>query len=907
MIDTLKSVCATIRRLPVDPDLWDLRRGLAARSSTLQATPKNLAHFRICRVMLLQWMRANDDNRPCVVMIPAHALGDQQMDRFARIADGTGLVADVWRSRDAKVPAGEDAMCMDIDAVRDANNALVSPQKAVCRKKLTDGTELKCEFFDTCRFQKQKRKTPDVWFVAHQLLMLEAPSEIGDPAFVAIDESFWKVAQFGLLPVKGAMFGENDKSTIGIDVFKTESTKMAEDDQFGLKSQELYAYRVSVHAWLGYEFKRLSNELEPLQHFPAVRACLANYGITTESARAAFALEWKRKTEPAIFPGMPAAQRKELVASVVHNKMVRKLAMFWKALEHLTQLPANQRSGYIELGMSKGRNEEKYHAVRIKGHRSVKDVWNLPTLLLDATMRVEPIREIYHDVRITADIKIQAPHQHIYQVLDKSFSKNQLSKEAGLRNVHAIICKIARQYYPKRVLVVCQLDVEEALKSIRPGKNGKEAPLYGNFPSNVETEHHNNVAGKDQYGPGPGREGVATEIVIGRTAASPEAVEVMAEAQTGLAVDRLPKGSEHWYPQRDAVREMADGTFIAAQTDFHPDPLCEAIRWEICEGQLIQIIGRGRGSRRTADNPVDVWLLTNAVLPIPIKEMISAASLEPSAHDLMMAAGGFAFTNAAHAQAAYPNVWDKSEAARQAFHRHPGKDPYGTEVTYQREGHQPCTGHFDPHMIPDVEAWLTDKLGTLTRCEVAGQAKPAAETQEADVWTKAMARMPGRVLPMTKAWLSANHRDLFGSERTAADRVRDYRVQKSTRSVTKSDIYSPIYDCHTPPPKVALFKLPGQKVASRAMVGHDAAEPKAALAELLGAEVVSFEWETPAVTASSEATPPPEPDIRNEVVQPFGMPITDDDGDDDEDTPESHVLAAMMKSPTPSPTPTGMP
>jgi hypothetical protein len=55
-------------------------------------------------------------------------------------------------------------------------------------------------------------------------------------------------------------------------------------------------------------------------------------------------------------------------------------------------------------------------------------------------------------------------------------------------------------------------------------------------------------------------------------------------------------------------------------------------------------------------------------------------------------------------------------------------------------------------------------------------------------------------------------------------------------------------------------------------------------------------------TAPPEATPTPEPDIRNGVVRPFGMPITPDD---DDDNPAAHVLAAMMnKNPTPSPTPT---
>ncbi len=822
-------------------------------------------HNLRCIVGILKWMRANGDNRPCAVLIPAHVLGDQQVDRFAQLAVGTGLTADVWRSREAKVPEGEDPMCRNLEAVQAVSGVLIDPQKSVCRQELPDGTVQACIFEPKCRFQGQKRKTPDVWFVAHNLLAYVSPSEVGNPAFIAIDESFWKVLQFGL--PQSRMFGEHDTQPIALSTLLNEPTKIPDDP---LKSEQLYASRVAVKEFLDNEIK-LAGELEPLQHFPAIRNRLAYFGITAETAMAAYALEWDRKITPDIYPGLPIERIRELVETVKHNKMVAKLASFWKAIAHLAGLQNDERSGFVELGIAKGGNDDKYPAVRIKGHRPVNDVWDVPTLLLDATMRMEPIQEIYPNFKLTADVRIEAPHQHVFQVLDKSFSKNQLSKADGRRNVHAIICKIARKYFPKRVLVVCQLDVEEALLSTRVDANGNATPLFGRFPSNVETEHHNNISGKDLYGPGPGREGVAAIIAIGRTAASPQAVEAMGEAQRGLAVDRLPEGPGHWYPQRDAVREMADGTFIAAQTDYHPDPLCEAIRWEICEGQLIQVVGRGRGSRRTADNPVDVWLLTNAVMPIPIERLISAADLEPSASDLMMAAGGVAFTNSADAVAAYPRIWGPNpEAAKKAMQRHPDEQPYGTAFTYQRAGggFKPYGAHFDPHMIPDVEACLTEKLGPLVRCDVAGQAKP---TEEADVWALAMARMPRGVLPLTKVWLSANHRDLFGSERTAASHLADYRVQNPSRRGTNPNRDSLIRDCPPPPPKVALFKVAGQKVASGALIRHDVDDPRPELSRLLSAEVVWFQWKAPEVTENAASpTPdvPAEPDTSAVPIVP---------------------------------------
>lgn len=60
-----------------------------------------------------------------------------------------------------------------------------------------------------------------------------------------------------------------------------------------------------------------------------------------------------------------------------------------------------------------------------------------------------------------------------------------------------------------------------------------------------------------------------------------------------------------WCQRPDAIRETLDGAELA-EADRHPDPLAEAIRWQICKGALVQIIGRGRGVNRTADNPLDV-------------------------------------------------------------------------------------------------------------------------------------------------------------------------------------------------------------------------------------------------------------------------------------------------------------
>jgi putative DNA primase/helicase len=291
-----------------------------------------------------------------------------------------------------------------------------------------------------------------------------------------------------------------------------------------------------------------------------------------------------------------------------------------------------------------------------------------------------------------------------------------------LRDVHAILCRYARQYAPGRVLAICQLDAEKRL------------PQIGPLPANLEIAHHNALAGKDLWAD------VAALVIVGRTAASPEDVEDTAEAVTGEAIERL----SGWYPKADAVREMADGSFRSAETDRHPHPVAEAIRWGIVEAQLIQAGGRGRGVNREASNPIAILLMVNTPVPVPVERLISAADLDPTPFDLQMAAGGVAFENPTDASIAYPQLWETRNAAKHALLRD-DRDCDKTDqmgpfpnirsiirvwphlviachslksvmMTYQRSGERlsQATAYVDLSTVPNPKEWLTERLGQLT-------------------------------------------------------------------------------------------------------------------------------------------------------------------------------------------------
>jgi hypothetical protein len=127
-------------------------------------------------------------------------------------------------------------------------------------------------------------------------------------------------------------------------------------------------------------------------------------------------------------------------------------------------------------------------AIHIKGRKDVHESWHVPTLLMDATMQPDLVRPFWPRMELTADIRVKTPHQYVVQVIDRSYSKGQLEKSRGLREVHAILCRHARETNERVLVVVVQKEVEEALPGIGP------------LPGNVEVAHHNAVASRDEWG-----------------------------------------------------------------------------------------------------------------------------------------------------------------------------------------------------------------------------------------------------------------------------------------------------------------------------------------------------------------------------------------------------------------------
>jgi hypothetical protein len=231
--------------------------------------------------------------------------------------------------------------------------------------------------------------------------------------------------------------------------------------------------------------------------------------------------------------------------------------------------------------------------------------------------------------------------------------------------------------------------------------------------------HYNALRGRDDW-----RE-ARLQISWGRPQASPEVVETIAGAITGMAVEPLPG----WYPIVEKPLVVAGKIAGWQHVPRHPDPYAEAVRCQICESEILQS-ERLRAVARTADTPADLLLVG-----CPVPEGLELAAVEdyvpPGPIDLMLAAGGVALLSAPAAAKAYPDIFPNAKAAKNALDRGGPhsldelsiKEMRLTSCHYQQvgPGKHPATAFIDRGAVPDPRAWLEARLGPLARFEVVSE------------------------------------------------------------------------------------------------------------------------------------------------------------------------------------------
>jgi putative DNA primase/helicase len=303
--------------------------------------------------------------------------------------------------------------------------------------------------------------------------------------------------------------------------------------------------------------------------------------------------------------------------------------------------------------------------------------------------------KVYHPrAEVVADIKVPLPESvHVRQLLGAPTGSRKLDREYHLAEVRRHILARYLELNRPRTLVICQKKVHEWLKP--------------QLPDDISVEHYNDVTGNDRY------RDVRLMLLIGRTAPGPATTETLTAALTGKCPVRVAvNGNFRWFdPVQRGIR-LRDGSGRATRGDLHPDPDVEAVRYQTCEAELVQALGRGRGVNRTAANPLDVDLLFDTCLPITVDEVMP---WQPPSLLIETAVEGVMLMAECDLMKLWPHLWPNRTAATRTLKAGMPTLPGFQSVEYQlaKPGMNKRIGYFDPTLIPDPRAWLEAQLGRL--------------------------------------------------------------------------------------------------------------------------------------------------------------------------------------------------
>jgi hypothetical protein len=142
---------------------------------------------------------------------------------------------------------------------------------------------------------------------------------------------------------------------------------------------------------------------------------------------------------------------------------------------------------------------------------------------------------------------------------------------------------------------------------------------------------------------------------------SAEDVRRLAVALTGRPIYRQEAKVE----MRGAL--MSDATGKSLRVRVYADESMDLVRKAIAD-QKVQEIGRGRGVMRREQNPLDVYVFANTVLPLPLATLEPWTDAKPSVVELMLSREG-TLMSPVDAFKAYPDLFPTVDAAKKALQR----------------------------------------------------------------------------------------------------------------------------------------------------------------------------------------------------------------------------------------------
>jgi putative DNA primase/helicase len=582
-------------------------------------------------------------------------------------------------------------MCDNLEQAHLAIAAGISVAESCCKND-----DAECAFYHSCGYRRQLRELkeypPKVLIAPHDYLFHDMPA-FGQPRRVIIDEDFWEDGLEGL---------ERQR---GINIYDIADPE--------LSPKYLLPAR-----------RRLAQGLERQELGGVARACFDGV-LGVEQCSQAISQEWgniRANEQRALRPGMAAEELHSLRVRRLIRQIGqdRKIMQMFEVVRDLLERPAGTVSGRLRI--------EQHGNIRVVKVYAVKEVVQrfaqASTFIMSATLpSANILRQYYRDVEVLDRIGAPAPHMTVRQVLGAPVTQRKLKGDHNKYALHAYILQRWHQCGRKQTVVIAQQAYDEWLSQ-------------GLLPQSIKIEHYNNTRGIDLY------KDVRLLICIGRTLPGPEQTELLAGVLSG--VEPLQASEEganggRWYPSRDY--EIGDSGHWLREAPYHPDKMGEAVRYQLCEAEIEQNVGRGRGINRTAANPLAVDVLADVALRgLHVDEVRQWE--EGSQLISMLIMEGILLLSAADLCRMQSELWKwKLRTAKRALHELglrpcPGQNLLENSITeafgpdIRRLRYQPVgtkqrwrTAYFAPAVLPDPAAWLAAKIGRMQRLELGEKIK----------------------------------------------------------------------------------------------------------------------------------------------------------------------------------------
>ena len=667
--------------------------------------------------------------------IDTHRLGEEIAGRYAKFVATSEAPARIHRGRD-RDELSPDGLPMCFDDMRDKARAFDEANVSVSQHLCPH-----CPHLGKCSWSRQKQDKGPGLVIKPANYAFEDSAKQGD--IQIFDESFW---QTGIMTQK-ANLGELLQPLPTLPTYRqSKGLQAALDDRLDL-GRARAALRSALHA--------ADNSIPTL-------AQLRDAGIDAEMARRAKGLEYRRadSIKDKVTHTMSAAEIRHASSRFEHAGAAQWGAL-WRSIEEQIELDRERIYGWRQWTETK--DDATVPWMLLRRSKELRG-GAIPTLFLDATADDTILRRFAPELSKVTRIAVQLGAVRVTQITDTPMGKNKIAPaDPEKANDHQRPEEEKRKRNNAHKLA--RLTEVVAAGRERIGLvtyKATEEEIGDMLPANVTTGHFNATRGQNLW------EDTDAFIIAGRPQPSEDETEWLAEALFWKDPVEIKQGRFGDTASSYVSREGEVDTEAVA----HPDPIVEGVRWQICEGELIQNFARPRPIRRGADRPVEILILTNVPLALPVDHLTTWDELVPDRLEVV-GARGVVLDNNADLARAYPDLFKDTEAAKNARRRRAARTvsfPYNkvsigkrhgppTEVHYQLagKGQKLKRAYYCPDQVADIRAWLTNKLGAVTAFEVVGfEPTPLPDTadmaENIDIQVGRAPPPPADVDPPFDAW-----------------------------------------------------------------------------------------------------------------------------------------------------------